>query len=193
MATPQGQARFNKFLLGADALLLFVSPWALPGLRALIEPSGDVVGQDIMSSQLMFDSLASTVRAVRRIPDDTDIEGLDTVVLLAKADQVRHVDGFDPAWLAELDVEDLGVHGVLRRLADETAPVSEFLTRYGAGNLVSKVSLRYPDARYAAVTTTGCSVDGTGHFPTVSPARVVEPLVEILFRRGLVGDGRARD
>lgn len=193
MATAQGQARFNKFLLGADALFLFLSPWALPELRKLISPSGDVVGQDIMSSQLMFDSLASSIRAVRHIQDDADVTDLDTLVLLAKADQVQHVDGFDSDWLKDLDGASLGVKGVLRRRAEETGPISEFLVRHGAGNLVSKLSLRFPDAGYAALTTTGCSVDSTGHYDSVSPARVVEPLLEILYRRGLVGDGRADD
>jgi hypothetical protein len=191
----ESQARYNKFLMLADGLLVFVPPWALDELRPHIAPSGDVIGQSMQGTENLLDALASNLRKARNLSDDAELRDVPTMLLLSKADQVSHVPSFRSEWLEPTDRAQLGIGGLLQRIEDETGQLADFFTEYGEEAFMEKLPLRYGDIRIQALSATGCPVDETGHYvQRLTPRRVAEPLLYMLSHAGegkRVLDGRA--
>jgi hypothetical protein len=190
MVNRPDQARHNRYFCAADALFLFITPVTLrklqQPLRARLE--NDVADQSLLVTQTMFTNIASTVAEVRGLPADAPLKDVSAALLLTKADQLLSMEGFDATLLEELPHDQLGLTGVRQRLAAETSKVKHFIERQGGLNLVLILRTRFPYLTYHAVSATGSNADDSGHFPVVRPARVVEPLLEVLAQHGLVTD-----
>lgn len=180
LSSPAVVAQYNRFLFVADALLLFVPPVVLPGLRDCV-PSLGTDGQTMLQTKGMIDELELQLRRARGVAKGT-VE-VTVATLLAKADLCRGVPAFDDGLLEQPDYTAETMDQTLRRIQQETHAVSRFMAQAKGDNLVMGLAARFPDITFHAVSATGCALqDGT--FPSVRPTRCADPLLSVLARRG---------
>lgn len=121
---------------------------------------------------------------------------LPVVLVIPKADELHYVkpvataidalippfqvgDVPDPVdrqrhYLIELLETSEGVRGILEKIAEPALLVA---------------LKQFTNKTYHAVSATGCGLNQQGKYPFVRPQRVVEPLVSLLMRLNVLGNG----
>lgn len=177
------QARYNRFLYVASAVLLFVPPTALRGVR---EKLPDVEALQLTpTTSAIFDQTAEQLRLARRLRSDEDLDGVAAAVLLSKVDQLRGVDTFDDELLIEPDYDLLPAAAIYKQIEDDGALVAAFMEHSGGANLVASLVHRFSGVTFHPVSATGCDLQD-GHFPQVRPIRCLDPLFAVLVRLGVI-------
>ncbi len=182
----RSSAELNPFLTVMSGALVFCSPvnlafgqrsgFALPeGIEGATAPGAGSVVAALQSARTVLDR--------RRDP-------IPTGVVIAKCDELAPLEALQPRPGQAIPL-DQGFYGNEEGyLSRQSRWPYELLANHGQAILaeVERFSLL---TRYHAVSATGCAVNQLGLFERISPIRVHEPLLGLLYDRGMLAGAEA--
>jgi hypothetical protein len=183
-------AEFNPHLYYTDAVMLVLSPGAIPKLERLDDQASSEAG--IAEATHMVTALADVLRAGRRVRRGEVVEQVSVVVVLAKADKLMGLDEFPRETFGHVDkyIQDRSLEQLFRNVQDGSEDLVKFLNQNEGENLVVNIMNGLPRPTFHAISATGHDADLTGHYPSIEQVGVIEPLVTLLARVGfLPADG----
>jgi len=183
-------ADFNPHLYHTDAVMLVLSPGAIPKLERLEDQADSEVG--IAEATQMVTALADVLRAGRHVRGGEVVEKVSVAVCLTKADKLVELEDFPRATLGDVDafLREHSLEELFRLVQDGSDELVEFINRNEGVNLVINIMNGLPRPTFHAISATGHDADPTGHYPGIDQVGVVGPLVTLLARAGfLPADG----
>jgi hypothetical protein len=183
-------AEFNPHLYYTDAVMLVLSPGAIPKLERLDDQANSEAG--IAEATQMVTALSDVLRAGRRVRRGDVVEQVSVAVVLAKADKLLDLDEFPRETLGDVEafLKEHSLEQLFRRVQEGSDDLVEFINGNEGENLVINIMNGLPRPTFHAISATGHDADPTGHYPSIDQVGVVEPLVTLLARVGfLPADG----
>lgn len=186
--TSQESAHTQSYLGVADAMIVLLDPWQLPGVRDHLDvPNAAVTGAERPLDVIM--RVTELLRASHGVRANRNV-ATPVAVAFAKMDALFDVlDPSDPIFTPVRSVAGYDEEG--GQAVHEY--VTSLLHRFGADDIDSHLRLNYQSFRYFAVSALGAQpdykakeVDPGG----VQPFRVEEPLLWLLFRLGVIERSR---
>jgi hypothetical protein len=175
---------YNRYILNASGLIFLVDPMTLPGIQ---EHLPDRLREQPVPQYESFRVLHTVADAIRREQGIKPGEQIDVPIAMtvAKSDLLRHVaDGLGvvPDFLRDAPYTGGYNPAVARAVSQE---IEEFLTRL-AGPAFTQATAMFSNVSYHAVSATGGPINDDGLYPIVAPMRVLDPLLWILWKIGIV-------
>lgn len=176
--------QFARYIAAASGIIFLVDPFALPGLPELLRPSlrnrlpkkGDA--REVIQGAINLFEQRNSLRADQKT-------SVPVAVALTKTDMLegivdahspilrdsRHVGGFDTGDCLDCSKE------VLR-----------YLCAWGCSDLARLVGSRFEHHQFFAISALGQMPDEDSRLRTVSPRRIADPLLWLLWKRGYVSN-----
>lgn len=192
LLSAEDQARYSPYLLAASAVFMFVDPHTFPSLRSHL--GGQENPASIVGVQQVIGSASSIIRRGRGIDDSDDLRDLQAALILSKVDQLSMAD-LPPSAFEPLDYDALTPSQLMQRIQMDSDYVTAYLEQNGGKNTVLSAMSSFPGLTVHAVSATGCSArtplaaaDTMPRYERISPIRVLDPLLVVLNRAGLLRD-----
>ncbi len=176
---------YGKFLYAADSLLVVLSPGVFPRLRSVADPGEDSMG--LARHTQMVVNLANVLRYARNLPPDAHLDDVATAVVLSKADKLRGVPDFPAETLRDPDLRAVPLSHWFADVRATSSRLVDFLEVSGGSNLLTAVLHRLPRPTVHAVSATGADARDGG-YPQIAPVGVLDPLLVLLARSGLLSE-----
>jgi hypothetical protein len=175
---------YNRYILKAAGLIFLVDPLTLPGIGEYLP---DWLRDQPTPQYESFRVLHTVADAIRREQGLKPGEQIETPVAItvAKSDLLRYVAeeiGAVPEFLRDATHE--GGYNPASALS-VSQEIEEFLARL-AGPAFAQATAQFSNMSYHAVSATGGPPDETGRYPILAPMRVLDPLLWILWKIGVV-------
>ncbi len=172
--------QFARYVAPASGIIFLVDPFALPGLPELLQPSvrnrlpksGDA--REVIQGAINLFEQRNRLRADQKV-------SVPVAVALTKTDMLegivdphspilrdsRHVGGFDAS-----DCQDC------------SEEVQRYLCAWGCSDLARLVGSRFEHHEFFAISALGQMPGDDSRLQTVSPRRIADPLLWLLWKRG---------
>lgn len=179
----------SRYMEGSKALVILIDPLALPGVAKTVSP--DILGwsttavHHASASADMVDGLANYIRQSCNIAPKKLINR-DVAVVFTKIDAVR--DGFGSATVMQPSPH-LAKKGFVRADADAVdAEIRDWLESRGENAFLNAIetNFRRDRVRFFGVSSFGQPPIGLLQLGRVMPHRVLDPLIWMLSREGIV-------
>jgi hypothetical protein len=172
----------NRSIAHADGIIFLLDPLQIPSVRSLIPdtnaPQADVkASPEYMAGRLRdFFERERGLRATEKVkvPVAFTLSKLDTLFpLLEAGSEFHHPGGHD----GYLDLDDVqSVH----------TEISNYLASWINPNFCGIIHNSFARYNYFGVSSLGSQPDAGNHLSTISPLRVEDPFLWILFQHGLI-------
>lgn len=188
-ANDEAVDRFVKYLSRASGLIFLIDPLQTQAVREMvgggaklpdIHPDGNP--QEILARVIRQLSLHGLLTRDRKL-------NIPVAIVFTKCDVLRKMELIDKYRLWQRDVHhqryyDLTLHD------DVSGLFSQLVEQW---SLEAYTTIRVWMKEYAmfGVSATGCASDEDGQFPYISPWRVEDPLLWLLYRLGVIPGGRS--
>ncbi|SNS80099.1 hypothetical protein SAMN06893096_10879 [Geodermatophilus pulveris] len=179
----EDMGQYGRFLYAASSLLVVLSPGVFPRLRPVADPGEDAIG--LARHTQMVVNLATVLRAARGLPPDAHLDDVATAVVLSKADKLRGVPDFPAGTLRDPDLRAVPLASWFADVRATSSQLVDFLEASGGSNLLTAVLHRLPQPTVHAVSATGADARDGG-YPRIAPVGVLDPLLVLLARAGLL-------
>ncbi|GHO96492.1 hypothetical protein KSF_065400 [Reticulibacter mediterranei] len=182
--------QFARFVLNTNALIFVADPFAMTSfaktLPASLLPNETEYMVEFTRRRRLaerFTSIIEIIERYRGLSSGSSLPDLPIAIMLSKADMLQHAIPassyrflHNPYYRDALDLEDI-------RIVDEE--VRDIFARYQQNDLL-KATIRLKQVSFFATSATGEAPDRDHRFRNVTPLRCLDPLLWILYRRGVI-------
>jgi hypothetical protein len=175
--------RFGKFLYVASSIVVVLSPGMFPGLASTADPGEASIG--LARPTQMLVNLADLLRSARGLKKDAYLADVSASVILSKADKLCSRPDFPADALRDPDLSPAGLPRLFEEVRANSGRLVDFLENNGGSNLLTALLGRLPDPTVHAVSATGSEPEA-GHYPSISPRGVLDPLLVLLARHRFI-------
>lgn len=180
----------NKYIYNADGIVLLMDPLQLPELRLRLDlPEHELPRQNTEATDIL-DRTANLVRKARGLKPDRPID-IPLALAFSKFDALDERI-LDPGSL----LRQPGGHLTARRfdLRDFHAVQTELrgllLDDWQYGSLVQNLQHHFPRHAFFGLSALGCNPHATSRINRFRPRRVEDPLLWMLWERGLIKEAK---
>ena len=174
--------QFGRYIAAASGIIFLMDPFAIPGIAEMLPPSvrsrlpqqGDA--REVIQGTINLFEQCNGLRADQKI-------GVPVAIAFTKTDMLegivdanspilrdsRHAGGFDESDCQECSGE-----------------VEYYLRKWGCSDLSNLVRARFSDHQFFAISALGQTPGRDLSLGTVSPRRIADPLLWLLWKRGYI-------
>ncbi len=176
-------AVYCRYIMHASAMIFLIDPLAMPGVRDKLP---EYLRPKVAPGDEAFRILNSVVQIYERYKGTrpgTRIS-VPAALTVAKSDLMKYVQDVDMHSIIfhDPDYSDGIKMNDMKAISDEVEAIIDRIE----GPALLRPSKRFTNRSFFSISATGCSSDDTGHFPTISPRRCLDPLFWALWKLGVV-------
>jgi GTPase SAR1 family protein len=182
--------RFAKYISQASGLIFLIDPLQIPAIRQLVGAAASLpVPHEFGDPQQILGTVIGELEKRGLISGNRKLD-IPVAIVLTKCDVLRDMELIEPdrVWHSDLHHYrryDLTLHD------DINGFFSQLLARLSPG-AYGTIKVSFKNHALFGVSATGCSSDQDGRFPFVSPWRVQDPLLWILYQLGVIPGGESQ-
>lgn len=176
---------FNRYVLHSSGLIFLLDPMTMGAVRKNLPAHLKPEFVPTYEPYQTVNAIAAIYQQDKNLLSHERID-VPAAMVVSKADVLRYVARATGISSALLEPALVSVSGYSRAETQRvSAEVQETLKVIAPSGVLQAANL-FRTATFHLASATGASADSTGHYPKVKPMRVVEPLVSILWQRGVI-------
>jgi hypothetical protein len=174
--------QFTRYVGAASGIIFLIDPFAFPGIAELLPPSvraslpqqGDA--REVISGAINLFEERNRLRADQKIR-------VPVAVAFTKTDMLKNIVEPDSPILRDSRHEGGFNEGDCQECSEE---VERYLCDWGCSDLSRLVRSRFKDSQFFAVSALGQMPGQNSCLGTISPRRIADPLLWLLWKRGYI-------
>lgn len=178
----------TQYLRQASGLIFLIDPLQIQSVRQMVHKDIKLPNFDqVKTPEVILGGITNTIRHKRAIPANSQID-IPIAISLTKADALLDAGLVERGsrWAqndCHKDHYDLSLH------RDVDTMFSSLMNEWdrAAWNIVN---VNFSDSAFFGVSSTGCSADESRHYKYISPHRVEDPLLWLLYELGVIDGGK---
>lgn len=175
--------QFTQYIGAASGIIFLIDPFALPGIAGLLPPrlrsclpqqTGDA--REVIYGAINLLERHNRLRADRKIP-------VPVAVAFTKTDMLGGIVDSDSPILRDSHHAGGFNEGDCQECSDE---VERYLCAWGCADFPRLVRSRFNESQFFAVSALGQLPGQNSCLGTISPRRIADPLLWLLWKRGYI-------
>lgn len=182
--------QYSRYVLNASAIIFLADPMQMPGivqtLPSHLRPDPGALQK--LTTAMVLDRVIGTFRDARAWGRERKIE-TPIAITVSKSDLLTFATALDPQTALYLYDNTYTNQLDIAKFATISAQVEELLRHLGDQQLV-RMSKKFQNICFFAVTATGWNPDSNGEFPPLEPKRCLDPVLWALWKLGVIDPER---
>ncbi len=175
--------QFNRYVSAASGIIFLIDPFSLPGIAELLPPSvrsslpqqqGDA--REVINGAINLFEDRNGLRADQKIP-------VPVAVAFTKTDMLKNIVDPESPILRDSRHQGGFNDGDCQECSKE---VEQYLHDWGCSDLPDLVRSRFQDCQFFAVSALGHMPGQNSCLGMISPRRIADPLLWLLWKRGYI-------
>jgi len=182
--------QYSRYVLDASAIIFLADPVQMPGivqtLPSHLRPDPGALQK--LTTATVLHRVIDTFKDARAWGKERKIK-TPIAIAVSKSDLLKFATALDPQTALYLYDNTYTNQLDIAKFTKISTQVEELLRHLGDQQLV-RMSKRFQNVCFFAVTATGWSPDSNGDFPPLEPKRCLDPLLWALWKLGIIDPER---